>query len=135
MEVLIKTKQKIEIQWEHKPSKPVEEVRFTPDFHRGERFIAILPIGLVHKKTGIRVVVRKELKDGEKVPANYCWFVVEGTNANNISYEYKYNAGVGARTRTTPYGKFSLGPSGSRRWVENYINKNYTLGEEIYERT
>jgi hypothetical protein len=105
-------------------------VRFTPQFHSGERFIAILPIGLVHKKTGIKIVTRQEIKEGEKVPDNYCWFVVQGTNANNISYEYRYNAGIGGHTRTTPIGKSSLGPWGSREWVEDYINKNYILGEE-----
>jgi hypothetical protein len=128
--VLIKTKQKIEIQWEHRPSKPIDEVRFTYAFNFGERFIAILPIGLVHKKTGIKVVTRQEVKEGEKLPDNYCWFVVQGTNANNISYEYRYNAGIGGHTRTTPLGKSSIGPWGSQRWVEDYINKNYILGEE-----
>jgi hypothetical protein len=126
----MKTKQKIEIQWEHKPTKPIEEIRYTPQFRFGEKFVAILPIGLVHKKTGIKVVVRQEVKEGEKVPDNYCWFYVEGTNANNISYEYRYNAGIGGHTRTTPIGKSSTGPWGSQRWVEDYINKNYILGEE-----
>ena len=105
-------------------------MRFTPQFHIGERFIAILPIGLVHKKTGIKIVTNREIKKGEKIPVNYCWFVVEGTNANNISYEYRYNAGIGGHTRTTPIGKSSAGPWGSQRWVEDYINKNYILGEE-----
>jgi hypothetical protein len=105
-------------------------VRFTYAFNFGEKFIAILPIGLVHKKTGIKVVTRQEIKEGEKLPDNYCWFVVQGTNANNISYEYRYNAGIGGHTRTTPLGKSSIGPWGSQRWVEDYINKNYILGEE-----
>jgi hypothetical protein len=126
----MKTKQKIEIQWEHKPTKPIEEVRFTPQFRIGEKFVAILPIGLVHKKTGIRVVTRQEIQEGEKAPDNYCWFVVQGTNANNISYEYRYNAGIGGHTRTTPISKSSYGPWGSQRWIEDYINKNYILGEE-----
>jgi hypothetical protein len=126
----MKTKQKIEIQWEHKPTKPIEEIRFTPQFRFGEKFVAILPIGLVHKKTGIRVVIRQEVKEGEKVPDNYCLFYVEGTNANNISYEYRYNAGIGGHTRTTPLGKSSIGPWDSKRWIEDYINKNYILGEE-----
>ena len=89
-----------------------------------------MPVGLVHKKTGIKVVTRQEFKEGEKVPDNWCWFVIEGTNANNIGYEYRYNAGIGGSTKIAPRNKISTGPWESQRWVENYINKNYILGEE-----
>ena len=105
-------------------------MRYTPQYKVGEIFVAILPIGLVHKKTGIRVVTRREVKEGEKLPDNYCYFVVQGTNANNISYLYRYNAGIGGSSREPPIGKSSTGPWGSQRWVEDYINKNYILGEE-----
>jgi hypothetical protein len=102
-------------------------VRFTYDFNFGEKFVAILPIGLVHKKTGIKVVTNQEVKEGEKLPDNYCWFIVEGTNANNVSYEYRYNAGTGGSTRYKPRKKSYYGHWGCQEWVENYINKNYIL--------
>ena len=104
-------------------------MRFTYDYNFGEKFIAILPTGLVHKKTGIKVVTRYEIKAGEKIPDNYCFFVVEGTNAHNITYEYRYNAGIGGSTRYTPRNKSMIqySPWDSRKWVEDYINKNYTL--------
>lgn len=120
----MKTKEKIVIQWNHIPSKPVEEVQFTPQFHIGEKFIAILPKNLRHKKTGVKINVDRE------VQGDRAWFVVMGTNANNISYEYRYNAGIGTNTRSTPIGKSSIGPWGAKRWVEDYINKNYVLDTE-----